>query len=341
MTLSDRGSEKELSALVDGTGVEPSVLQTALETLCGDHAGFADHFRQIGFDWRPEHPGLAGEFLYPLFGSGGPNIDALVHYIYRALIPFCLPRGEVKRVLDAAFATHDTNAIIALGDRARELFVRTRSAALTGGEAGELILFLILEALIKAPLLVSKMSLKTNSNMNVHGRDGIHVRYCSDLKGLVLHLGEAKLHAGLAAAVDDAIESIVGYLGDLALRTREIDIINGNMDLTGLAPEAQAYLRETLNPYTSPPPVFHTVHTCFIGFKYGGYAQVAALTSDVIEATFQEMYAKRADEIAQLIQTKVGEALPPPTRLRFFVMPFPDLTAFRKAFAQKLGVQID
>ncbi|MBA4087555.1 MAG: hypothetical protein C0491_07110 [Novosphingobium sp.] len=338
MTPSD---PHEMVAPSGGAAVEPSILQTALEMLCDKHDGFHDHVRKIEFDWQPCDPFLAGEFLYPLFGSGGPNIDALIRYIYRSLIPFCLPRGEVKRVLEDAWAAKDSNAIIALGDRARELFVRTRGAALNGGEAGELILFLILEALVKAPLLVSKMSLKTNSNMNVHGRDGIHVRYCPDLRGLVLHLGEAKLHGGLAAAVDDAIKSIVGYLGDLALRTREIDIINGNMDLTGLAPEAQDYLRATLNPYTSPPPVFHTIHTCFVGFNYPAYGQVARLSGDKIETAFREIYAKRAGEIAQLIQKKVGDALPPPSRLRFFVMPFPDLTVFRKAFAQKLGVQID
>ena len=324
-----------------GGSVDPPILQTSIEMLCDKHAGFHDHVRKIAFDWQPKSPFLVGDFFYPLFGSGGPNIDALIRYIYRSLVPFCLPRGEVRRVLDAAWAAHDTNAIIALGDRARELFVRTRGAALSGGEAGELILFLMLEALIKAPLLVSKMSLKTNSNMNVHGRDGIHVRYCPDLKGLVLHLGEAKLHAGLAAAVDDAIGSIVAYLGDLALRTREIEIINGNMDLTGLAPEAQDYLRAMLDPYSSSPPVVHTIHTCFVGFNYPAYSEVAKLSGDAVETAFQEIYAKRASEIAQLIQKKVGDALPPPNRLRFFVMPFPDLTAFRKAFAQKLGVQID
>ncbi|OUJ10785.1 hypothetical protein HK26_08180 [Acetobacter okinawensis] len=308
--------------------------------LCEKHPHFHEYVRKIDFDWQPDSPFLAGEFLYPLFGAGGPNIDALVQYIYRSLVPFCLPRGEVKRVLDAAWAAHDANAIITLGDRARELFVRTRGAALNGGEAGELLLFLILEAVVKAPLLISKMSLKTNSNMNVHGRDGIHVRYCPDLKGLVLHLGEAKLHTGLATAVDDAIGSIVDYLSDLSLRTREIDIINGNMDLTGLAPEVQGYLQDTLNPYISPPPVFHTVHTCFIGFNYHVYSKVAKLSGDAIESTFQQIYAKRAGEIAALIQKKVGNTLPEPNRLRFFVMPFPDLTVFRKAFAQKLGVHI-
>jgi hypothetical protein len=316
------------------------VLQAAIEALCGNHSEFDAHIKHLVFDWQPKSHLLDGEFLYPLFGAGGPNIDALVKYIYRSLVPYCLPRAEIKKVTAAAFATQDMNAIIALGDRARELFVRTRGAAMTGGEAGELILFLILEALVKAPLLVSKMSLKTNSNMNIHGRDGVHVRYCPTLKGLVLHLGESKLHEGLPSAVDDAIVSITEYLGDLALREREIEIINGNMDLTGLAPEAAQHLRELLNPYQSPPPVLHTIHTCFVGFKYGGYAKVAGLASDTVEAEFKKLYAERAAKIATQIQEKVGKGLPAPNNLRFFVMPFPDLETFRTTFAQKLGVQV-
>lgn len=67
---------------------------------------------------------LQHTFLYPMFGAGGPNIDALVKYIYQSLIPFCLPRGEVKKTTEMAWATKDANAIIALGDRARCSFGR-------------------------------------------------------------------------------------------------------------------------------------------------------------------------------------------------------------------------
>lgn len=324
---------------MSGSGIEPSILQTALEGLCAKHAGFDEHFKRLPFDWQPGEALVEGDFLYPLFGADGVDVDALVEHIYRALIPFCLPRGEVGRITKAALEAEDVHAIVALGDRARELFVRTRGASMAGGEAGELILFLLLEAMVKAPLLVSKMSLKTNSNMNVHGRDGIHIRYCPQLKGLVLHLGESKLHKGLAAAVDDAVDSILDYLENRSLRRREIDLVNGNMDLTGLPPQAETHLRETLNPYASPPAPMHRIHSCFIGFDYGAYAKLAGLDSASMEAEFRQIYAERAAKTAPLIAKKVAK-LPKTTRLRFFVMPFPDVAAFRKTFAQKLGVHL-
>lgn len=320
--------------------IQPSVLQAALETLCAEHSGFDDHIKRLPFDWTDGGPMVGGDFLYPLFGADGADIDALVEHIYRSLVPFCLPRGEVGRITKAALAAGDIHAIIGLGDRARELFVRTRGATAAGGEAGELLLFLLLEALIKAPLLVSKMSLKTNANMNVHGRDGIHLRYSPELNGLVLHLGESKLYKGLAAAVDDALDSILDYLDNRTVRRREIDIVNGNMDLSGIPAEAEAHLRATLNPYASPPHPIHRVHSCFIGFDYGAYSSLVGIDAQSLEAEFQLAYAKRAESAAPLIMGKVGR-LPPSTRLHFFVMPFPDVAAFRRTFAQKMGVQID
>ena len=295
-----------------GPDIDPSVLQTAIEAMCGDHEHYPAHINRLEFDWQPKSHLLDGKFLYPLFGAGGPDIDALIEYIYQSLVPYCLPRAEVKRVTDKAFAEKDMHALIALGDKARELFVRTRSAAITGGEAGELLLFLTLEAMVKAPLLVSKMSLKTNSNMNIHGRDGVHVRYCPKLKSLVLHLGESKLHKGLAGAIDDAIGSITEYLNDLALRKREIAIIHGHMDLHGIDPAADRHLRDLLNPYRVPRPLKHEIHTCFIGFEYPAYGKVAALPPEEVEEAFRQQYAKRALEITGQIQEKVGVNLPAP-----------------------------
>lgn len=320
--------------------ISPSVLETALAQLCSRLDDFDHHFRRLPFDWPVDGSPVTGVFLHPLFGAEGVDVDALVEHIYRALVPFCLPRGEIGRVTKAAMAAGDIHSIIGLGDRARELFVRTRGAAIAGGEAGELILFLLMEAMMKAPLLVSKMSLKTNSNMNVHGRDGIHLRYSNELGGLVLHLGESKLHKGLADAVDDAISSILDYLNDLALRRREVAIVNANMDLTGLTTEAEDHLRAVLNPYSSRPAVVHREHTCFIGFDYVGYAKVAGIDAASLETEFQRVYTKRATTAVPLIRGKTA-ALPPTTRLRFFVMPFPDITAFRRTFSQKLGVRLD
>lgn len=334
------GNDVEVAA-TQAERVPRSVLETALDTLVDRHEGFADHFRRLGVDWTPESPWVTGEFLYPLFSGGGsPDIDSFVEHIYGALVPFCLPRGEVRRVLSRARADGDYRSIIRLGDRARDLFVRTRGAQTNGGEAGELMLFLMLEQILRAPLLVSKMNLKTNSNMNVHGRDGIHVRWDKTLDTLVLHLGESKLHEDFASGIDDAIDSILEYQTELRLRRREIALINGHMDLTGLPPAAESQLRDMLHPYSGRPVSLPTVHTCLIGFEYPAYSAVAHVSPAEIEEAFRKQYTKRADKIREQVCRKVGDRLPPPARLSIFVFPFPDLQAFRLTFAQRLGMSI-
>src|ERR1700722_716078 len=47
----------------------------------------------------------------------------------------------------------------------------------TSGEAGEMLLYLLLEAVLGAPQMVAKMELKTNPKMENHGSDGIHMKW--------------------------------------------------------------------------------------------------------------------------------------------------------------------
>ena len=57
------------------------------------------------------------------------------------------------------------------------------------GEAGETLLFFLMEAVLGAPQLVAKMELKTNSNDEVKGSDGIHVRWNEQDKLVDLYFG--------------------------------------------------------------------------------------------------------------------------------------------------------
>lgn len=57
------------------------------------------------------------------------------------------------------------------------------------GEIGELILFMLLES-NNITQIISKMRLKTNKNMPIHGPDGVHVEIKEG--NLIFHYGEAK-----------------------------------------------------------------------------------------------------------------------------------------------------
>ena len=81
----------------------------------------------------------------------------------------------------------------------------------TSGEAGEMLLYFLLEAVLKAPQMVAKMELKTNPKMESHGSDGIHMRWHEADGKLDIFFGEAKLEKTIYSALDNTIESLESF----------------------------------------------------------------------------------------------------------------------------------
>ena len=69
-----------------------------------------------------------------------------------------------------------------------------RDVYVNNGELGELILYTFLEGNLRAPKILSKMSLKTSNNMFVNGADGVHLLKISE-SNYHLIFGEAKMYA--------------------------------------------------------------------------------------------------------------------------------------------------
>lgn len=136
-----------------------------------------------------------------------------------------------------------------LRQEAFDLFKRAHVATNRNGEAGELILYLLTEWLLEAPQIVAKMSLKTNTEMPVHGADGAHVRYCAATGRLYIYWGEAKLYGSLDQAITEAAKSIAESLDDKKIK-HEITLVKRHLDLSGLKPDAKAML-DFLDPYGS------------------------------------------------------------------------------------------
>jgi len=70
--------------------------------------------------------------------------------------------------------------------------MRTDKETGRSGELGELLLYMLIEWVLKAPIVASKMYLKTSQQMPVHGVDGIHLGYEAD-EALVKLVGTASI----------------------------------------------------------------------------------------------------------------------------------------------------
>lgn len=112
-----------------------------------------------------------------------------------------------------------------LVSRAKE---RLRKAESNDGELGEILLYTMLEAHLKAPKLLTKLELKTDPNHYVNGADGVHLLKIDDTTFQFV-FGESKLHSDLKTGVEKAFESLKNLLKeDLNKLRYEIQLVNSN-----------------------------------------------------------------------------------------------------------------
>lgn len=329
------GTESEKASAMD-----QSALAEAMAALLKDHAGLGIRLKEVLFDWSSGAHRLTGSFHYITFADGVPTVQEFVEYLYDCLIPYCLPKRKIRDALQGVDATVDYARIIRLHDDARSLFIKAKNQLESGGEPGELILYVLLEWVLKAPRLVSKMYLKTNTNMPVHGTDGIHLGYDETKDLLTIYFGESKIYQSFSSAADAAFTSMADLLANAGQISREIEILNNLSDLSSLPPKFQTKVAEYINPYSTSHLTLQKriVHACLLGFEYAAYNRILALKPEKIASAFEEKYQKRIGSACRVIERHYGKRLPVTTNLHLFLLPFPKLSAFRAAFYSKLGV---
>ncbi len=315
-------------------------LAGAMTALLNNHAGLGIRLKEVPFDWTSGMHRLAGSFHYITFADGVPTVQEFVEYLYDCLIPYCLPRSKILDALQDIDPTVDYHRIVRLGDDAKSLFIKAKNQLESGGEPGELILYVLLEWVLKAPCLVSKMYLKTNNNMPVHGTDGIHLGYDEAKDLLTIYFGESKIYQNFSSAADAAFTSMAELLANSGQISREIEILNNLSDLNSLNPAFRAKIAEYINPYSTSQLTLQKriVHACLLGFEYAAYNRILPLEPDKVAPAFEEQYKKRIGSACRVIERHYSKRLPVTTNLHLFLLPFPSLKVFRSAFYGKLGV---
>jgi hypothetical protein len=324
----------------DAAATKPSALAEAMTALLKDHAGLGIRLEEVPFDWTSGMHRLTGSFHYITFADGVPTVQDFVEYLYDCLIPYCLPKSKVRDALQGIDPALDYHRIIRLGDDAKSLFIKAKNQLESGGEPGELILYALLEWVLKAPRLVSKMYLKTNNNMPVHGTDGIHLGYDEAKDLLTIYFGESKIYQSFSSAADAAFASMAELLANSGQISREIEILNNLSDLNSLDPAFRAKIADYINPYSTSKLTLQKriVHACLLGFEYAAYNRILTLEPDKVAPAFEEKYKKRIGSACRVIERHYGKRLPVTTNLHLFLLPFPSLKVFRAAFYEKLGV---
>jgi hypothetical protein len=256
-----------------------------------------------------------------LDSNGRPRWEALAKNLAYHILYYCFAvqkRQEARTHVD----------LMELRDEARQFF-REESRS---GEAGEMLLYFLQEAVLGAPQMVSKISLKTNPKLETFGSDGIHMKWHRTESKFDLYFGEAKLHQNLRNAVTDAVKSISGF-HENGMEEFELRMVTRHFK------HADDAMKETVLKYVKTGTAAETVrinHACLLGYDWDAYASLPEGDVAKLGQIFRERYEKEADSIQQLLQSRFAAFQNKRLRFEIFVLPFTSVEKFREAFLEAL-----
>jgi len=268
-----------------------------------------------------------------LDGNKRPRVKDFARFIGHKITDFAIPRSEIKRALNEAVRLGSATPTDELNSKARSLF----TSLPTSGEGGEVLLSVLAETFLKLPQLFSKMVLKTNPEVHVHGCDGVHIGVNTTNGNLALYWGESKLYSDAASAARECFSSLAPFLlgagGADAAQERDLQLMRDGIELNDI--QLENALKRFLNP---KDPMFNKMEyrgLCLIGFDSEAYPtmpnskEIEQLKSD-IEKVF--------DDRKKHIQKRVTEENIHTFEIQVFCLPFPNVDDFRLEFRRQLGL---
>lgn len=261
-------------------------------------------------------------------GNKQPMVKALANTLYAYIIDYCLSAKNRSETLTSRQST-------ILTKEARRLFrhpdISDDSPDKTG-EAGETLLYFLMEAVLKAPQIVAKMELKTNHKDEIKGSDGIHARWNQELEVVDFYFGESKLYKSVSDALTSALKSINDF-HDIKMYEHEFNMVTKHFKY---ADEAVKHEISQLFINGNPGENVRINHACLIGYDYKGYDDVLSEPHSNMISRFKGELLSNAENLVKLLQKKLDKFEKKHLVFDVFFLPFPSVVDFRNAFNEAL-----
>lgn len=260
--------------------------------------------------------------------NGNVRVRELAMVLASKIVDYCIPRSKIERARNQDARTGSTDAMMQLGLEAKNLF----STVSNSGEGGELLLYFLLETVLRIPQILCKMPLKTNSRVHYHGVDGVHAK-TTDSETLAVYWGESKLYADPIQGIRECLKSIRPFLVDDGTDRSERDrlLVRDNIDLNN--PEIEAALKLFFDHTTEESSRLQYRAACLVGFSLDNYPNHA---DGNIETAILGEITKWSDEIGKKVKDhKIAHI-----EIEFFCVPFPDVSTFRRQILESLGISV-
>lgn len=248
-----------------------------------------------------------------------------------------LAKCLVYHAIDYAISARNRPAELTTKDaakymqEARKLFRVVAAPAGTAdlaGEAGELLLYFLLEAVLEAPQVVAKIELKTNPALEVNGSDGIHMRWNATDNLVDVYFGESKLYTDVGAALTNAFGSIENFHAN-GMRDHEYSM--ATKFFKGVDDHVKAAVAEVLDT-GKPGPGARINHACLIGYDWTATGLTPGQAAAAVEAEYQRQYISDAPRLHRALQARFDNCRRKQFGYEVFFLPFTSVQAFRDAF---------
>lgn len=277
-------------------------------------------------------------YFLNLDGNGRPRTKDLAEFVALHLLAYSIPRKQLEEARRKDEEHNNTIYTEELRQKARGLFTTVDNS----GEGGEMLLYILVQEILKLPQLICKMPLKTNTESHYQGVDGIHVSVDHNDSGediLCLHWGESKLYQDLNKAVTNCIESMKNYLlsddGAGSNAGRDLQLIQDNLSI-----EDEELENALVQYLDKKSPLYNRVSyrgVCLVGFDYDKYPADpnSGATAETIKAEVESQLNDWVEKVSSKIK---GHPQLNTFDIHVFLVPFPSVEEFRKEFLSALGI---
>lgn len=317
----------------------PVAIEEFLASLVEAHTDLSARIRLVTHSAETKAKRVALHAHYLAFREGKPTVGEFVDILYLKLIPFCLHRkhiNEAQQGWSKLPPSKVQESAIRLHQKALDLFKRANKNTNRNGEFGELIAFLLIESVLKAPQFVAKMSLKTSPQMPIHGSDGIHLSYDNVSGKLKLYWGESKCYASVQQAIDNAVESIAENLQHDKM-SHELFLVDQYFDLAGFPSEFREAILSFLNPFDENYNKRADVSVMFISFDFAAFAALSNVNPDDVEKEFSASLCKALEDYASRLDTALIKHGVNNHSIEVFFLPVPSVDVMRSMFQDRIG----
>lgn len=259
--------------------------------------------------------------------NGRQRLTALAEQLADQIIYYCIPRSAIAKA-QALPLVEQIPEITRLARQAAELFTQTQ---LKTGEGAELLLYTLLESQLKIPQVLSKMSLKTSTEVQYQGADGVHAQVLEN-GDLAIYWGEAKLYESVADAMSDCLDSLGPYLNGSA-QEQDVFLISHHSD-TGNAAVTAELLKYFDNNFAQSANV-ETRGACLIGFTHENYPLLPRELENVREELEATVVAWRKGMKQRLKYRQLDQFV-----IEVFFVPVPDAQQLRDAIKTALRIPV-